>query len=172
MVGFDDAQLVALLPRVRRYALVLTRSVDRADDLVQQVAVRALEKRHLFQEGTDLGAWLGVLTHNAYVNGVRYATRASCVDLDAAGHVPAADDPSVGAELSEVIENLRRLPRPQQRLIIAAALTDDNYEELAAFEDVPSGTIRSRLSRGRDALRLMSRGVELSRDERERVASA
>lgn len=63
------------IPRMRRYARALTRDVDRADDLVQDTLCRALSKLHLWQEGTDLRAWLFTILHNQYVNQVRRGVR-------------------------------------------------------------------------------------------------
>jgi len=63
------------IPRLRRYARALTRSADRADDLVQEVLIRAISKAHLWQTGTDIRAWLFTIMHNQYVNMVRRAMR-------------------------------------------------------------------------------------------------
>src|SRR5947209_18626066 len=63
------------IPRLRRYARALTRSGDRADDLVQETLLRAIAKAHLWQTGTDLRAWLFTIMHNQYVNMVRRAMR-------------------------------------------------------------------------------------------------
>jgi len=63
------------IPRLRRYARALTRSGDRADDLVQEVLIRAISKAHLWQTGTDIRAWLFTIMHNQYVNMVRHAMR-------------------------------------------------------------------------------------------------
>ena len=61
-------ELVAAIPRLRRYARVLTGDAARADDLVQDTLARAWEKRRLWQAGTDLRAWLFTVMHNVYVN--------------------------------------------------------------------------------------------------------
>ena len=63
------------IPRLRRYARALTRDVVAADDLVQDCLARALGKLHLWEEGTDLRAWLFTILHNQYVNQVRRAVR-------------------------------------------------------------------------------------------------
>ena len=63
------------IPRLRRYARALTRSADRADDLVQETLLRAIAKAHLWQAGTDIRAWLFTIMHNQYVNMVRSAMR-------------------------------------------------------------------------------------------------
>jgi RNA polymerase sigma-70 factor (ECF subfamily) len=60
--------LVAALPRLRRYARVLTGDLNRADDLVQDTLARAWEKRRLWQPGSDLRAWLFTIMHNVHVN--------------------------------------------------------------------------------------------------------
>src|SRR5262249_22301125 len=67
--------LEAEIPRLRRYALALTRDRSRGDDLVQSCLTRALTKRHLWQEGTDLRAWLFTILHNQHVNEVRRSAR-------------------------------------------------------------------------------------------------
>ena len=63
------------IPRLRRYARALTRDASRADDLVQSCLVRAIAKQHLWQEGTDLRAWLFTILHNQNVNDVRRSAR-------------------------------------------------------------------------------------------------
>src|SRR5260370_42563872 len=68
-------RIAAEIPRLRRYARALTRDVTAADDLVQDCLTRALSKVHLWQEGTDLRAWLFTILHNQYVNQVRRAVR-------------------------------------------------------------------------------------------------
>src|SRR5580704_148458 len=69
------AQIEREIPRLRRYARALTRSADRADDLVQETLLRAISKSHLWQTGTNIRAWLFTIMHNHYVNMVRRAMR-------------------------------------------------------------------------------------------------
>src|SRR5918912_2433812 len=72
----DFARLLEVeIPRLRRYARALTRDVTRADDLVQNCLTRAVTKRHLWQPGTDLRAWLFTILHNQHVNEVRRSMR-------------------------------------------------------------------------------------------------
>ena len=66
-----DRRVVEETPRLLRYARSLTRNADSADDLVQDTLVRALAKRVLWQEGTDLRAWLFTIMHNTHVNRIR-----------------------------------------------------------------------------------------------------
>ena len=74
-VGEIYRSIEAEIPRLRRYARALARDVATADDLVQDCLARALGKLHLWQEGTDLRAWLFTILHNQYVNQVRRAVR-------------------------------------------------------------------------------------------------
>ena len=63
-----DPDLIAALPRLRRYARVLTGDVNRADDLVQDTLTRAWAKRSLWHAGSDLRAWLFTIMHNVHIN--------------------------------------------------------------------------------------------------------
>src|SRR6201989_3624787 len=77
-------ELVAAIPRLRRYARVLTGEASRADDLVQETLARAWAKRRLWSIGTDLRAWLFTIMHNVYVNQRALSRRdARNVSLDA-----------------------------------------------------------------------------------------
>jgi RNA polymerase sigma-70 factor, ECF subfamily len=58
------------IPRLRRYAVALTRDMSRADDLVQDTLVRAIAKQSFWQSGTNLRAWLFTIMHNQKVNGI------------------------------------------------------------------------------------------------------
>src|SRR3954447_26545367 len=72
----DFAQLLQNeIPRLRRYARALARDAARADDLVQSCLVRAIAKKHLWEPGTDLRAWLFTILHNQNVNEVRRSVR-------------------------------------------------------------------------------------------------
>jgi len=143
------------IPRLRRYARALTRDVNRADDLVQDTLVRALAKQHLWQEGTNLRAWLFTLMHNQHVNDVRRANReGGNVDVDDMTSVLVANtDPTASRQLHELERALNRLPLEQRESILLVGLEGMRYDEAASVLGVPIGTVRSRLSRGREALR-------------------
>src|SRR3984957_1445031 len=141
------------IPRLRRYARALTRSADRADDLVQETLLRAISKSHLWQTGTDIRAWLFTIMHNHYVNMVRRAMRdEATVDIEQSSLV-AVTDPTASSQLRELDQALARLPGEQREGILLVGLEGMSYETAANVLSVPVGTVRSRLSRGRDALR-------------------
>ncbi len=154
--------LVAALPRLRRYARVLTGEATRADDLVQETLARAWEKRRLWQAGTDLRAWLFTIMHNVFVN-ERAAARkeARNVSLDETGEagevwqIPVRGTQQLRVELAEVLRQVGRLPDEQREVLLLAAVEELRYEEIAEVLAIPVGTVMSRLSRARDKLRRM-----------------
>jgi RNA polymerase sigma-70 factor, ECF subfamily len=162
-------QLEEQIPRMRRYAVVLTRNGDMADDLVQSTLVRAIEKQHKFTPGSNLRAWLFTLLHNQYVNDVRRpAHRAISVDIDALSKdLVAVADPSAPRQLKELDAAIDKLPIEQRQVLLLVGLEGMAYEEVATILMVPIGTVRSRLSRGRAALRQL-----MGMDEDQRAVAA
>jgi len=148
-------RLMEEIPRLRRYARALTRNATKADDLVQDTLSRALQKQDLWQPGTDLRAWLFTIMHNQNVNQVRRDIRdKGQVELEASSQgLVATTDPTASRQLHELELALGKLPEDQRQVILLVGLEGMSYEQAAAILKVPVGTIRSRLSRGRDALR-------------------
>ena len=143
------------IPRLRRYARALTRDINAADDLVQDCLTRALSKVHLWQKGTDLRAWLFTILHNQYVNHVRRAVReGAAVGLsDTEPMLTSAPNQGKRLELRDLERAIAKLPEEQRSVLLLVGLEGMRYEEVAAVLDVPVGTVRSRLSRGREMLR-------------------
>src|ERR1700736_751392 len=110
------SRLVAQIPRLRRYARALTRDAAAADDLVQDCLMRAVSKSHLWQEGTDLRAWLFTILHNQYVNQVRRAVReGTAVALsDAEPVLTSAPNQGKRLELRDLERALAKLPHEQR----------------------------------------------------------
>jgi RNA polymerase sigma-70 factor (ECF subfamily) len=154
------------IPRLRRYARALTRASDRADDLVQDTLLRALTKLHLWQPGTDIGAWLFTIMHHQYVNTVRREAReareAATVDIEhISATLAATTDPTARRQLVELDRALARLSAEQREVLLLVGLEGMDYDSVAQILGVPIGTVRSRLSRGRERLReLMGRDRE------------
>jgi RNA polymerase sigma-70 factor (ECF subfamily) len=149
------SRIEAEIPRLRRYARALTRDVGAADDLVQDCLVRALDKLHLWQEGTDLRAWLFTILHNQYVNRVRRAVREGiAVGLsESEPLLTRAPHQGKRLELRDLERAIAKLPEEQRAVVLLVGLEGMRYEDVAAVLNVPVGTVRSRLSRGREALR-------------------
>lgn len=152
--------LEAEIPRLRRYARALTRDASRADDLVQSCLLRAISKEHLWKPGTDLRAWLFTILHNHHVNDVRRSMREGTAvpTGDAAGILSRPSNAPAALEMRELEGAIGRLPLEQRQAVLLVGLEGMSYEEAAAVLRIPVGTVRSRLSRGRDTLRrLMDR---------------
>lgn len=145
----------AEIPRLRRYARALARDVAAADDLVQDCLARALGKLHLWEEGTDLRAWLFTILHNQYVNQVRRAVREGAAVGLSETEPMLMRPPHQGKqlELRDLERAIAKLPEEQRAVILLVGLEGMRYEEVAEVLGVPVGTVRSRLSRGREALR-------------------
>ena len=148
-------RLEAEIPRLRRYARALTRDVTRADDLVQSCLTRAVAKQHLWQPGTDLRAWLFTILHNQHVNDVRRSVRegVSVAVEDIAPVLTIQPNAVAVLELRDLEAAIAKLPQEQRAVILLVGLEGMRYEEVATILSVPVGTVRSRLSRGRDQLR-------------------
>ena len=157
------------IPPLRRYARALTSNRERADDLVQDTLERAVAKEHLWQPGTNLRAWLFTIMHNQHVNIVRHGMRdTAAVDLEqASATLIATTDPTASCQLRELDRALSRLPLGQRQVILLVGLEDMSYDDAAEILGIPIGTIRSRLSRGRQTLREL-----LDMDEERRSPSA
>ena len=158
-----DPDLVAALPRLRRYARVLTGDVNRADDLVQDTLARAWEKRRLWQAGSDLRAWLFTIMHNVHANQHSMRRREQAESSLDADHGPVAgwEIPVRAAHeervlLTEVLLLIARLPNDQREVLVLAAVEELRYDEIARVQGVPIGTVMSRLNRAREKLRRMT----------------
>jgi RNA polymerase sigma-70 factor (ECF subfamily) len=157
-----DPDLIAALPRLRRYARVLTGDLNRADDLVQDTLTRAWAKRELWQEGSDLRAWLFTIMHNVHINQFSLRQREfSEISLDAdegagAWEIPVRATQSDRVELAEIFVQIGRLPDEQREVLLLAAVEEMRYQDIAKVLGVPIGTVMSRLSRARERLRRMT----------------
>jgi RNA polymerase sigma-70 factor, ECF subfamily len=151
---FGD-QLIAVLPRLRRFARGLAGSAVEADDLVQAACERALARRHQFQEGTRFDSWMFRIVQTIWIDQLRArVVRREDTDLPSAGL--ASDEPvrRVEARLSlgEVRLAVDRLPPDQRAALFLVTVEGLSYKEAATVVGVPVGTIMSRLARARAAL--------------------
>jgi RNA polymerase sigma-70 factor, ECF subfamily len=146
--------LVAHIPRLRRYARALTADRARADDLVQDTLERGMIKLHLWQPGSDLRAWLFTLMHNVFVNQLRSQPAGVTAGLDGeAAQVAVRPTQTDWLEVRDLQAALLRLPGEQREVLLLVALEQMSYEETAGVLGIPVGTVMSRLSRARERLR-------------------
>ena len=157
----EVAQVIAYIPRLRRYARALVHERSAADDLVQDTLERALNKLHLWKRGTDLRAWLFTVMHNVHVNQVRSRREYAALDADAL-ELPVRATQDVGLEVRDMERMLARLPVEQREVLLLVVLEDLSYDEAATALGIPIGTVMSRLSRAREKLRALMEGLPAS----------
>jgi len=152
-------QAMQYIPRLRRYARALTGDASAADDLVQDTLERALVKQSLWREGTDLRAWLFTVMHNVFVNQIRSSAASRTVPIDdAIANLPQPQSAD-RLEIRDLDTALQALPEEQRTVLLLVGLEQMTYAETAQVLDVPIGTVMSRLSRGRERLRRLMRGL-------------
>lgn len=151
-------EIETCVPALRRYARALTRNVDRADDLVQDCLERAIRKRGLFRPTGPLQAWLFRMLVNLWRNSLRSERRrGEHVAYDALVIEPSIPAPQHGRlALGEMNRALDRLPDDQRETLLLVVLEGVSYEEAATILGIPIGTVMSRLSRARAALRALT----------------
>jgi RNA polymerase sigma-70 factor (ECF subfamily) len=151
-----EQQLLALVPRLRRFAMSLSRSAADGDDLCQATIERALKSRDKWQEGTRLDSWAMTIMRNIWIDEVRARTRRAetFVPPEAGEHVGVAGDRRIEAtvELGNVDRALASLPDEQREAVALVLIEGFAYKEAADILDIPIGTLSSRLVRGREAL--------------------
>ena len=152
---FDDQSLreeiLALIPRLTRYARALTHDISAADDLVQDCLARALEKIHLWEPGTDLRAWLFTILYRQHISHMRRdARQRERRSAEIVSSLVFPPDQTVRLELRDFERGLAKLPEDQRSLILLVGSEGMNAEA-AAGVNIPLGTVRSRIARGRES---------------------
>ncbi|KAA0683501.1 sigma-70 family RNA polymerase sigma factor [Roseomonas genomospecies 6] len=153
------AQIEAEIPRLRRFARAMVRDATLADDLVQECLERALSRLHLWRPGSNLRAWLFTILRNLHINGIR--RRQTVVDIDGEGQAAigaAHGGQFVRLELRDLKRALGLLPTEQREVVLLIGLEGISYGEAADILGISIGTVKSRLSRGRRALRQLMEG--------------
>jgi len=170
----DHASIARELPYLRRFARALANDASKADDLVHDCVVKALENMEKFQPGTNLRAWLFTILRNCFISDIRRSKR----------HVGAADSPrwarggiappnqESALLLHRLQGELGNLPDDQRMVLALVVLEGMSYEQTAKTLEVPIGTVRSRLSRARHALRIAMDGGPSSDDGTDLPASS
>jgi len=148
--GFD-AQLISLLPKMRAWAMALTRNSAAADDLLQDTASKALAAHDSFMPGTNFSAWIHRIMVNHFIGGMR--GRRAFADIGDAPEVavPAAHEDRIA--LRELAWAMERLPPDQRQALSMVVLQEKSYEDVSEATGEPVGTLKSRVHRARLQLR-------------------
>ncbi|MCU7217681.1 RNA polymerase sigma factor [Pseudomonas sp. VE 196-7] len=157
MSEFDE-QLREIIPRLRRFAVSLTRNSSSADDLVQASLERALSGWSAKRAEGDVRAWLFAILYRQFLDAHRRSRRyARMLEL-----FTGRDDAEPSTERTVIAQStlqaFDRLPAEQRALLLMVSVEGLSYKEVAQILNVPSGTVMSRLSRARQALRQLSDG--------------
>lgn len=151
---FDQNALIQEAPKLRKFALRLTRNTSDADDLLQNTLIRAIEKAELFQDGTDLFKWTSKMMFNLFVSEYRRKTKHE-TQYDPESYIDACsvmpNQESV-MDLKTVGMAMTMLSQEHREILLMVCVRGMRYEEAAQQLGVPVGTVRSRLSRSREAL--------------------
>ena len=146
--------MLALLPRLRRFAAGLARDPADGDDLCQATVMRALDRREQWQLGTRLDSWMMTMMRNIWIDEQRARTRRgeTFVAEEAGLGVGAGGGQEEAVELGVIDRALRTLPDEQREAVLLVMVEGYSYKEAADIVGCPVGTLNSRLVRGRDAL--------------------
>jgi len=151
-----ERDLLALLPRLRRFARSLSRNPADGDDLCQATLERALKARGQWREGTRLDSWMYRIMRNLWIDETRArARRAQTFAPEEAG-LDVGDDGGrrieMAVEAADVGRAMEKLPDEQREAVALVLVEGFAYREAAEILDIPMGTLTSRLVRGRAAL--------------------
>ncbi|SMF71172.1 RNA polymerase sigma-70 factor, ECF subfamily [Xaviernesmea oryzae] len=147
-----EAQILALLPQLRRYSRSLTRSDTESEDLLQDCIEKALVNRTQWR-GSNFKSWVYRIMTNLHLNARRLNARRPSVGIeDAEGLAasPGVDDP---LERNRLVQALETLPKEARAILMLVVVEGYAYQEVANMLEIPVGTVMSRLSRARQALR-------------------
>jgi RNA polymerase sigma-70 factor (ECF subfamily) len=149
------------IPALRAWAHSLCHNRDLADDLIQETLTKAWANRDAFALGTSMRAWLYTILRNTYYNLLRQKRR-EVPDVDGKHAETMTAPPSQQArlELQEVAQALHKLPLKQREVLVLIGASGLSYEEAAMICGCSIGTIKSRLSRARQAMLQMLEGQD------------
>lgn len=157
-------EIVAVIPRLRRFARGLTGNQPDADDLVQVALEKALTRLHQFEPGTRLDSWLYRIVQTSFLDERRKVQRREIdMEQEQLENTPGTAGPSDSernAGIADIDRALATLPDEQRLIVVAVLVEGHSYRETAESMGLPIGTVMSRLSRARKALKaVLSEGL-------------
>lgn len=160
--GVFEALAMPLFDSLYNFAHWLTQDRDEAEDLVQETFAKALKGFNSFQQGTDFRAWIYKILRNTFLTsrtGLKNAAMYSIEKEEEEGRSIAmtTETPEsfavTNAERRAVQDAIEGLPLPFREIVLLCDLEEMTYEQAALTLGIPIGTVMSRLSRARKALR-------------------
>lgn len=148
-----QTELVAIVPSLRAFAMSLVGDLVKADDLVQDTIMRALQKRHAFSPGTNLQAWAFTMMRNLFYSAYRSRRReVEDVDGSYAAKLSTLPEQLGSVQFAELRSALATLPDEQREAVLLIGAAGLSYEEAARVCRTKVGTIKSRVNRARTRL--------------------
>ncbi|MGM0422698.1 MAG: sigma-70 family RNA polymerase sigma factor [Pseudomonadota bacterium] len=153
---FKSSELTNELSGLKKFAYKLTRNESDAEDLLHNTCVRALEKKHLFKEDSDLFKWSSRIMYNLFVSEYRRKTKFE-TQYDPETYlekqsVDAAQDTRM--EILQLEQAMDALSEEHREILVLVCVQGMEYAEVAKCLSIPVGTVRSRLSRARTNLQM------------------
>lgn len=152
---FSNPALLDELDGLRKFACRLTHNdIPEAEDLLQSTVLRAIEKKHLFQDGTNLFSWASKIMFNLFVTQYRRKTRFE-TQYDPESYIEAEKveaSQEEQLEMKNMMKALEEVSGDHREILVMVCVQGMQYAEVAHILSVPVGTVRSRLSRAREAL--------------------
>ncbi len=165
-MDFRD-ELIALLPRLRRFAAGLCGELALADDLVQEACSRAIAHQHKWQPGTRLDSWMFRIIQNLHRDQLRAANvrnrHADETGWQAESAIDGAREMDSRTDLGIVQAGILQLPEDQRAVLLMVCVDGLSYRETADSLQIPVGTVMSRLSRARLRLHEILHGDDTPR---------
>jgi len=150
------AELISLLPRLRRFAYGLTSDGHQADDLVQAACLKAIERWQQYQPGSSLASWMFRILQTTWLDEYRARQRQQTESWDEGLDELMGDDGRTLLESRSGARLVRRLvaelPEGQRAVLLLVAVEGLSYKEAATLLELPIGTVMSRLARARSKL--------------------
>lgn len=150
----NQTALIQEMDHLRKFALRLCHAPAEAEDLLQSTLLRAIEKKHLFENGTDVFKWTSKIMFNLFVSDYRrrtkFETRYDPDTFIERESVEASQETKV--ELAEVENAMKQLTDDHRDVLVMVCVKGMQYQEVAETLNIPLGTVRSRLSRAREQL--------------------
>lgn len=162
---FSHHELVREMPNLRRFAIKLTRNNCDADDLLQSTMLKSLESRRSFERGTNLFGWTSRIMYNAFVSHYRRSVRFD-TQFDPQHYIDqetVEPDQEIKVELDAVLGAMKQLSDDHREILAQVCVEGRRYAEVSELLQLPVGTVRSRLSRAREAL-LLALGQDAEAD--------
>ncbi len=154
---FAQTALVAQMPSLQKFAFRLTKNKADAEDLVQSTCLRALEKSHYFQDGTNLFSWTSKIMFNLFVTDYRRKTKFE-TQYDPESFLEKLSTPptqDIHSEFADMNRAMAKISPTHREILIMVCAKGMSYDEVSSVLQVPTGTVRSRVSRAREQLQIM-----------------